>query len=78
MSLCFSNCFSKASPIVGNGLEIRADFAHLAVPHPAVRDACVQKHNRGATTDDFGRQCSAPGFDVKAVRHELSSIREWT
>ncbi|VWC57800.1 hypothetical protein BLA18109_01081 [Burkholderia lata] len=78
MVLCFGSCFSKASSIIGNGLETRADFTHLVTPHPAVCDAGVQKHDRVSIADDFGRQSGTAGPDVKAVRHELSNIREWT
>ncbi|VWC59578.1 hypothetical protein BLA18112_00787 [Burkholderia lata] len=78
MVLCFGNCFAKTSPIIGNGLETRADFTHLVAPHPAIRDAGVQKHDRVSIADDFGRQSGAAGRDAKAVRHELSNIREWT
>lgn len=59
MVLCFSIGFSKASSVIGNGLETRAYFTHLVAPHPAIRDACVQKHDRVSTADDFGRQRGA-------------------
>lgn len=54
--LCFGNCFSKSASIIGDSLVASANFAHLVGPHPAIRDASVQKHNRFSATDDLRRQ----------------------
>lgn len=54
--LCFGNCFPKSASIIGDSLVASANFAHLVIPHPAVRDASVQKHNRFSAADDLRRQ----------------------